>query len=52
MITWNKAYWTGKFAVDSTNKRNGASVSESNKYLTRFMGSDEGHDNVLFFIIS
>ena len=54
MITWNKAYWTGKFAVESTNKRNGASVEESYEYLMRFMsmGYDEDHNNLLFFIIS
>jgi hypothetical protein len=52
LITWNKAYWTGRFAVESTNKSNGASVGKSNKYLMRFMGGDKGHDDVLFFIIS
>jgi hypothetical protein len=57
LITWNKTYWTGEFAVDSSNKSNGASASvgKYNKNLMRFMGgpndSDEGHDDVLFFII-
>ena len=53
LITWNKAYWTGEFAVESTNKRYGASVGESYGYLMRFMsmGGDEDHNDSLFFII-
>ena len=52
LITRNKAYLTGKSAVDSTNKSNGASVSESNKYLISLWVVMKVSHDVQFFIIS